>query len=201
MARIRFMQVAPLADSKETHRAGPTKVWGVFLGWKLEPGGRWTKRYIVAALTEFIRMDLRVGGHIRTQEVAEVDFDEDKPVYFPLKDMYDRAHGTLEGLSAPYGMLGDVAPQGLKDLGVFPEDTGPVGQELGDDDEEPPELIPDLEPDDADPSPKPAAAGDDATPQAEPPKGDDPEDDQLNKIFEELHFIDEPHAPEEGVLP
>ena len=29
MARIRFTQLPPIADSKETHRLGPTKVWGV----------------------------------------------------------------------------------------------------------------------------------------------------------------------------
>ena len=44
--------------------------------------------------------------------------------------MYDRAHGTLEGLSAPYGTVGDVAPQGLQDMGAA-EDTGPVGTVLG----------------------------------------------------------------------
>ena len=44
--------------------------------------------------------------------------------------MYDRAHGTLEGLSARYGTVGDVAPQGLQDLGTT-EDTGPVGTVLG----------------------------------------------------------------------
>jgi len=62
-------------------------------------------------------MDLRVGGHIRVQEVSRVDFDETN-VIFPLKDMYDRANGTLEGLSAPYGSIRDVAPQGLSDLGI-----------------------------------------------------------------------------------
>ena len=73
-------------------------------------------------------MDLRVGGHIHVQEVAEV-FELDE-VVFPLKSIYDRAHGTLEGLSAPYGRMSDVAPQGLRDMGVFDE-TGPVGVEAG----------------------------------------------------------------------
>ena len=45
--------------------------------------------------------------------------------------MYDRAHGTLEGLTAPYGSVGDVAPQGIADLGR-PPDTGPVGSAIGD---------------------------------------------------------------------
>ena len=47
----------------------------------------------------------------------EIEFDENE-IIFPLKALYDRAHGTLEGLSAPYGSVGDVAPQGLADLGV-----------------------------------------------------------------------------------
>ena len=34
--------------------------------------------------------------------------------------MYDKANGTLEGLSAPHGVVGDVAPQGLYDLGLSP---------------------------------------------------------------------------------
>ena len=82
MARVRFIQLPPIADSKETHRLAPTKVWGVFLGWSQAPGGKWNGRYFCAALTEFIGMDLRVGGHVRVQEVLEVDFDE-KDVFFP----------------------------------------------------------------------------------------------------------------------
>ena len=47
-----------------------------------------------------------------------------------MKSLYDRAHGTLEGLSAPVGTIGDVAPQGLSDLGVV-DDLSPVGEALG----------------------------------------------------------------------
>ena len=67
-------------------------------------------------LTEFIGMDLRIGGHARVQEVYEVDYDDDQPPFFPLKAMYDKATGTLEGLSAPYNAMADVAPQGLADM-------------------------------------------------------------------------------------
>ena len=67
MARVRFTQLPVIADAKETYRVGSNKVWGVFLGWATAPGGRWTRRYYCAALTEFIGMDLRVGGHIRVQ--------------------------------------------------------------------------------------------------------------------------------------
>ena len=58
------------------------------------------------------------------RKCSRLIFDEND-VFFPLKSMYDRAHGTLEGLSAPYGTVGDVAPQGIRDLGIA-EDTGPV---------------------------------------------------------------------------
>ena len=86
MARVRFTQLPPIADSKETRRVGPNKVWGVFMGWSLAPGGKWNRRYLCAALTEFVGMDLRVGGHVRVQENYEVDFDETN-MFFPLKDM------------------------------------------------------------------------------------------------------------------
>ena len=44
----------------------------------------------------------------------------------------------MEGLSVPYGVAGDVAPQGLKDLGVDEEAeaVGPVGDPGATDDED-----------------------------------------------------------------
>ena len=102
LARVMFIQLPPIAKSTDTHRADSVYVPGVFLGWSAAPGGKWTGRYFCAALTEFVGMDLRVGGHVREQEVLDVIFDENE-VVFPLKNMYDRANRTLEGLSAPYG--------------------------------------------------------------------------------------------------
>ena len=98
---------------------------------ELAPGGKWAGNYFCVALTAFVNMDLRVGGHVHVQTIKEMYFDEKKLV-FPLKAMYDRAVGTLEGLTAPRGAVGDCAPQGLKDLGVFEKDTGPCGEALGD---------------------------------------------------------------------
>ena len=63
---------------------------GVFLGWKLAPGGKWTKRYLCTPLKDFVGMDLRVGGHISVQEAFEVNFDIDD-FRFPLKACYDKA--------------------------------------------------------------------------------------------------------------
>ena len=63
-ARVRFIPNRKVAKSSETHRAAPNMIWGVFFGWNLAPGGKWTGRYHCAALTEFINMDVRVGGHV-----------------------------------------------------------------------------------------------------------------------------------------
>ena len=86
--------------------------------------------------------------------------------------MYDRANGTLEGLSAPYGMIGGVAPQGLQDLGCT-EDTGPVGVMAGEI-EEPVHIVDDT-PDAAYISAEPAPAHADGRPGSsampDPPHG------------------------------
>ena len=150
MARVRFTPLPPIVNAKETHRVGPNKVWDVFMGWAQVAGGEWNKRYLCAALTEFVGMDLRVGGYVRVQEVYEDDVDE-TGVFFSLKNMYYRANGALEGSSAPYGTIGSVAPQGLSDLGTT-EDTGPVGSTLGEVDNSavPQGVVPDDVPQDAD---------------------------------------------------
>ena len=92
-------------------------------------------------------MDLRFGGHVRIQDVYDLQFDPTDEIVFPLKSMYDRANGTLEGLSAPVGAVSDVAPQGLADLGCDDEppqdDPNAVGVLAGEADESPePEALP-----------------------------------------------------------
>ena len=71
-ARVRFRPLPPDEDNKYVHRVQPNMVYGVFVGWVLAPGGKFTGRYKCTDLSEFINMDLRVGGHIRIQEVFEV---------------------------------------------------------------------------------------------------------------------------------
>ena len=148
MSRVWFIQLKPIVDSKETHRASPALTPGVFLGWATKPGGEWAGRYFCSALTEFVGMDLRVGGHVRVQEVYEV-YPDDDDVFFPLKAMYDRANATLEGLSAPYGSIGDVAPQSLNDLGMIgAKPPQRVGERQGSDALPDPSTIPDDDPKD-----------------------------------------------------
>jgi len=39
-ARVRFKQLPTIEKSAKTHRVGPSRVWGVFIGWSVEPGGK-----------------------------------------------------------------------------------------------------------------------------------------------------------------
>ena len=45
MARVRFKQQPPEEKSTKSHRQAPSHVWGVFFGWELAPGGKWTGNY------------------------------------------------------------------------------------------------------------------------------------------------------------
>ena len=52
-------------------------------------------------------MDLRVGGHIRVQEVSEVDFDASAEVVFPLKERYDEYEKKVSGRRRVWNMDDD----------------------------------------------------------------------------------------------
>ena len=129
MARIRFKQQPNIEKSVEVHKLEPSMVWGVFMGYAQNPGGKWNKRYYCAALTEFDHMDFRVGCKVRVQEVFEVWFDPNEPIVFPLKALYDEAHATIEGIRAPRGVTQAAPIQGL----AQPPDEAepPVGGTVG----------------------------------------------------------------------
>ena len=53
---------------------GPKAVPGIFLGYFLQPGGRHRNDYLVAALSDFVDMDLSIGGghHVRVHHIKDV---------------------------------------------------------------------------------------------------------------------------------
>ena len=55
-AAVRFAPPTPL--KKELPKFGPNAIPGVFLGWNLHPGGRWTGEYLVAYWPDFQDMGL-----------------------------------------------------------------------------------------------------------------------------------------------
>ena len=99
MARVRFKPQPNVEKSTEVEKMD-AMMYGVFMGWSVNPGGKWNKRYYCAALSEFKDMDLRYGGKVFVQEVFEVEFDANE-IFFPLKRLHDDAVGTIEGLRAP----------------------------------------------------------------------------------------------------
>ncbi len=81
-------------------KAAPTMPYGIFLGYRLAPGGRWNGQYLVAAIEDFTGMSLNkdepetecyIHPHI-TEQVAYGVAD----ICFPLKPKYDRVNLTFE---------------------------------------------------------------------------------------------------------
>ena len=77
--------------------------YGVFLGYRLAPGGRWSGEYIVADLDDFVGKDLRIDSapsewkHFSPHITKVVKLGK-RGVVFPCKEKYDRVNTTLEGL-------------------------------------------------------------------------------------------------------
>ena len=94
------------ADTKyKLSKANPRGQTGVFMGYRLSPGGDWNDEYLVADLSDFIDKDLSVDAyhgdycdfcpHI-TKKIVLPDGD----FTFPLKAKYDQVNNTLEGLES-----------------------------------------------------------------------------------------------------
>ncbi len=117
----------------------PDTVPGVFLGYKLQPGGLWQGEYRVSALTEFVGLDLTSWGNhedIKHQVVKEIVFSP-KSITFPLRAKYDYVNRTLEGLEGtpfeaepdePFSELqeGPLAPPVSGEIVVDPAAPPPV---------------------------------------------------------------------------
>jgi len=76
--------------------------YGIFLGYKLVPGGKWNGEYLVADLIDFcgksldrdaISSEYRVYPHVTEQ----VNLGK-RGVCYPLKPRYDKTNMTLDGV-------------------------------------------------------------------------------------------------------
>ena len=96
----------------------PRLRYGVFLGYEVEPGGKWAKKYVVGDLEDFIGKSLRA-------DTRKQEFPNFSPhitavvrlptlansVKFPLKERYNFFNNTLDGLEAVEGLQeADVKP-------------------------------------------------------------------------------------------
>jgi hypothetical protein len=80
---------------KESAKFDPKGVPGIFLGYKLHPGGKWKSEYLVAELHEFDDMDDVANGRVSIQTVREIYFPIGGKPTFPLKERYDRIKRSL----------------------------------------------------------------------------------------------------------
>ena len=99
-------QIIPFGASVEfiPHRAsrhwqnkkpfGPRKIKGIFMGWALQSGCKWSGGYFIAAISDFDGVYLKedVGGpHVRPLRCSSVTPDLiDGNFHFPLRARYER---------------------------------------------------------------------------------------------------------------
>ena len=122
-ARIRFIPNATTDLGKDHLKFAPTSVDGIFLGYELQSGNRWTGHYSVMALTELAKTPLSIYAEpskcaARSQTVAEIVEVPADPIAgtdgtgegakppgpdrwwtFPCRKRYESENGTLEGLA------------------------------------------------------------------------------------------------------
>jgi len=93
---------SPLSKEKSGKNEPDTRP-GVFFGYHLDPGGRWSGQYYVVSLTAFIGISLRRNtrgkdAKVHVQRVRELVWRSGQVPEFPLKARYDYLNRTIEGL-------------------------------------------------------------------------------------------------------
>ena len=82
---------------------------GVFLGYVLDPGGKWSGEYYVVNLIAFAGKPLHrhtpaAKLRVHVQRVRELNVVAKDDVFFPLRAAYDEANNTLAGIEAHLGI-------------------------------------------------------------------------------------------------
>ncbi len=113
-------------------KAAPRMSYGVFLGYRLAPGGKWNGEYLVADLDDFVGKDLSVDANGKQYahfcpHITKVVKYGKEGIIFPCKAKYDRVNCTLDGLEEAYRMFHPLST-GSVDDDTDPEDN--VGDEL-----------------------------------------------------------------------
>jgi len=91
---------------------------GVFLGYVLDPGGKWSGQYYVAALEAFAGRPLHKRTppskcKVHIQRVREILPVTKADIFFPLRGTYERCNYTLEGIEAHLGKSRDAVNHDL----------------------------------------------------------------------------------------
>ena len=95
-------------------KAAPRMQYGVLLGYRLAPGGRWSGEYIVADLDDFVGKDFSIDADpmewssIKPHITKVIKLGK-RGVTFPCKQKYDRVNTTLEGREEAHKLYDPVA--------------------------------------------------------------------------------------------
>ena len=149
----------------------PKGLYGVFAGYVIEAGNRWSRRMLVWNLHDFKKVNLafnceKVPMLLQRPNVTE-RVEAVLPITFPLKEEYEKLNGTLEGMNT------------IDDRDGRPEIEDMIGDEYRDEDDddggyEPTEIGDDDYRDDDDNPPPPGGKSSGSKPDEKviPPKRD-----------------------------
>ena len=92
----------PAPTKYEVSKAAPRLQFGIFLGYRLHPGGKWNGEYFVADLDDFAGKSLfEDTSHFEwpnySPHITKIVRLPKEGVYFPLRNRYQRDNCTLEG--------------------------------------------------------------------------------------------------------
>ena len=97
-----WFKPAPHRDDKD--KGGPDMKYGIFLGYRLKPGGHFAGEYVVADIDQFAGRPIEHFAHdcpgtdwMIHPHITMVVRMPKKGVFFPCKEKYDFANCTLEG--------------------------------------------------------------------------------------------------------
>ena len=92
--------------------------FGIFMGYRIAPGGRWNGEYLCMDIDEFVGKSLDVEAHHSTFSkqgpstgrchVTKKIALSDKGIHFPLKERYDWYNTTLEGREKHFDIMPEI---------------------------------------------------------------------------------------------
>ena len=101
-AKVTFKPSDARARDQDT-KFDPKGLIGVFAGYVIEAGNKWSRRMLVWNLQDFAKVNLaynceQVPMSLKRPHVTE-RVELELPVNFPLKDEYEKLNSTLEGVN------------------------------------------------------------------------------------------------------
>ena len=96
----------PAPTKYDNPKAAPKRSYGIFLGYKLVPGGKWNGEYLVCDISDMLHADLNVEAYhadfrIWPHTTERVDLGK-RGFVFPMKPRYEIANMTIGGVEDAY---------------------------------------------------------------------------------------------------